>query len=281
MATPCHIILYAKTPSQAQDIAAAIEKNTRRLEHKYNFYCNSSFLSSLNNRSQQGPSIFKIDHETRDVLLKIRQLSENTMGNFDISVGTLKHCSSFSTAAKIESCRSDLSQFIGPNSWAIIDNDIQFNNAHVKLDLGGVIKEYAVDQAGLIASHANMSALINFGGDIYVNGVKPDGSQFAVAIKNPKDPAKNIAIIPLTNQALTTSAHYERNTIVDSKQFSHIIGQPTQDGETILSATVISDSVMACGVYSTALMLNPALDITANVGAMLIDQQLRLHQNIF
>lgn len=281
MTTPCEIILYAKTKSQAGHIAAKIEQNTRRLETKYNFYSADSFLSSLNNRSQQGPSDFSIDNETKEVLLNIRQLSLDTNGQFDISVGTLKQCSKLSTAAEIEACRSDLSQFIGPDSWSISDNQLHFHNDMVKLDLGGVIKEYAVDQAGIIARDANMPALINFGGDIYVNGVKPDDSPFTVAIKNPKNPTENIALIQLTDQGLTTSAHYERTDIVDGQQYSHIIGQQTQFGATILSATVVTDSVMTSGVYSTALMLDPSLAIISKIGVVLIDQQLRLHQNIF
>ncbi|NRA72257.1 MAG: FAD:protein FMN transferase [Gammaproteobacteria bacterium] len=281
MTTPCEIILYAKTKSQAGHIAAKIEQNTRRLETKYNFFCADSFLSHLNNRSPQGPSDFMIDNETKEVLLNIKQLSLDTNGQFDISVGTLKQCSNLSSATDIEACRSDLSQFIGPDSWSISGNRLCFANDKVKLDLGGVIKEYAVDQAAIIARNANMPALINFGGDIYVNGIKPDNSPFTVAIKNPKNPTENIALIQLTDQGLTTSAHYERSDMVDGQQYSHIIGQPTEMGQTILSATVITDSVMTSGVYSTALMLDPSLEIISNIGVVLIDQQLRLHQNVF
>jgi len=286
MATPCQVILYSATKSQANKVASAIEKNSRRLELKYNFFDPRSFLSTLNHRADKhrigkAPAVFELDDETTNILHKVKQLSLDTLGHFDISVGTIKHCSNLATATAIDTCRHDLKQFAGPDSWRITDHTIEFSNAWVKLDLGGVIKEYAVDQAGVIARNANMPALINFGGDIYVNGLKPDGSQFAVAIKNPKQPAENIAVIELTNQALTTSAHYERSEVIDGDLYSHIIGQPTSTAHTILSATVISDCVLTSGIYSTALLLDPSLELAANVGVLLIDQQLRAHQNIF
>ncbi len=154
--------------------------------------------------------------------------------------------------------------------------------------MGGVIKEFAVDQAGEIAKNENMAALINFGGDIYVNGNKPDGSPFNVAIKNPKNPQENIAILQLSNQGLTTSAHYERSTLVEGESYSHIINTNSnntneREGKVsqILSATVISHSVLTSGIYSTSLMVNSSLVIEGDINVVMIDDELRLHQNIF
>ncbi len=278
MTTPCEVLLYCAAQTDANKVSKLIENNTRRLEKKYNFFSDDSLLTALNQRTKQA---IEVDDETIQVLTKIKQLSIETKGCFDITTGTLKSCSTLKSSKEIETCREKLRPFIGPNSWTLDGNIIKFANPYVKLDLGGVIKEYAVDQAALIAKKANMSALINFGGDIYVNGRKPDGSAFSIAIKNPKNPDENAAVVQLTDQGLTTSAHYERSTVVDGTNYSHIIGQQTPMSKTILSATVITDSVMSSGVYSTSLMLDPTLDVISKIGVVLIDEQLRLHQNIF
>jgi thiamine biosynthesis lipoprotein len=300
MTTPCEVQLYAANGKAAAKVARLIESNTRRLEKKYNFFSDDSLIAKINNRTQ---TTIDIDKETHHVLSLVQMLSAKTQGNFDITVGTLKQCAKLKTVAKIEACRARLKPFIGADKWRLTESSIHFSNEFVKLDLGGVIKEFAVDQAGEIAKKENMAALINFGGDIYVNGNKPDGSPFNVAIKNPKNPQENIAILQLSNQGLTTSAHYERSTVVEGESYSHIINANSSNANSsnanssnansnntneeslnisvILSATVISHSVLTSGIYSTSLMVNSTLEIDDNINIVMIDDELRLHQNIF
>ncbi|KGJ94858.1 FAD:protein FMN transferase [Colwellia psychrerythraea] len=301
MTTPCEVQLFAADAKAAGKVARLIEKNTRRLEKKYNFFSDDSLIGKINNREQ---ATVNIDKETHQVLSLVQTLSATTQGSFDITVGTLKQCAKQTTVAKIEACRAKLTPFIGADKWRLTENSLHFSNEYVKLDLGGVIKEFAVDQAGAIAKNENMAALINFGGDIYVNGNKPDGSPFNVAIKNPKNPQENIAILQLSNQGLTTSAHYERSTLVEGKSYSHIINSKSSNSKSsnasssntnekkkhndkasntsaILSATVISHSVLTSGIYSTSLMVNSNLIIEGDINVVMIDEELRLHQNIF
>ena len=291
MTTPCEVQLYATDAKAAEKVARLIESNTRRLEKKYNFFSDDSLITNINNRTQ---ATIDLDEETHYVLSLVQTLSAKTQGNFDITVGTLKQCAKQTTIAKIEGCRAKLKPFIGADKWRLTEKSIHCSNEFVKLDLGGVIKEFAVDQAGEIAKNAKVAALINFGGDIYVNGNKPDGSPFNVAIKNPKNPQENIAILQLSNQGLTTSAHYERSTLVEGKSYSHIInanssntnekqqnGDKVSNSSAMLSATVISHSVLMSGIYSTSLMVNSTLVIEDNINIVMIDDKLRLHQNIF
>jgi len=282
MTTPCEVQLYSTDAKSAEKVARLIERNTRRLEKKYNFFSDDSLIAKINNREQ---GIVNIDKETHHVLSIVQRLSAATQGHFDITVGTLKQCSKQTTVAKIEACRARLKPFIGADKWRLTENNIHFSNKFVKLDLGGVIKEFAVDQAGEIAKNENMAALINFGGDIYVNGNKPDGSPFNIAIKNPKNPQENIAILQLSNQGLTTSAHYERSTLVEGESYSHIINANSSNNKSnntsvILSATVISHSVLTSGIYSTSLMVNSNLIVDDDINIVMIDDKLRLHQNI-
>lgn len=289
MTTPCEVQVYSQSAQLANRLAKRIEKNSKRLEKKYNFFNPNSFLSQLNSRQQE---IMTIDAETHSVLSQVRSLSEQTQGLFDITTGTLKHCAQLHSIDEVESCRSDLRHCMGPDSWQLLDKAILFNNDKVKLDLGGVIKEVAVDQAGKLAQEAKLSALINFGGDIYVNGTKPNGDGFKVAIKNPKDPSQHIAVVQLSNQGLTTSAHYERNTLVEGKSYSHIIDARTEQTggvnldtsdqlqPTILSATAISDSVLTSGLLTTALMIEPSLKPLPETHIVLIDDQLQVRHNL-
>ncbi len=278
MTTPCKVKLYADNKAIATACFEEIKSNTLRLEKKYNFFDHKSYLHrEINTRKR---NVVNLDKETLDILTQVRMLSEDTNGIFDITVGTLKSCYKCNTLEEVEACLKNKRYYTGLDSWWIKDKKLHTKNKQTLFDLGGVIKEYAVDEASKIAKkHKIKTALINYGGDIFGYGYKPDGEPFSIGIKNPKNPKENIAILPLDNQALTTSANYERNRKIEGKEFSHIIGKQTNPAG-IISSTIISDSVLTSGVYSTVFMLEMGIDIPEGVGVMLVDKEMKIHQNL-
>jgi thiamine biosynthesis lipoprotein len=108
-------------------------------------------------------------------------------------------------------------------------------------------------------------------------GTKPNGEAFRVGIKNPLNPTEYITHADITNQALTTSASYERSHIVEEKSYSHIISSSDLQLD-IISATVISSSVMESGIFSTALMIQPKLSM--KLKHFLITEKLDISENI-
>lgn len=248
------------------------------LEKKYNFYNKNSYLNQKINQ-RRGNKV-SIDKQTNEVLKEVYALSMATKGIFDISIGTVKECYQLNSLAKVKACLEEKKRYTGLDSWYLQDKKLRFKDKRTLLDLGGVIKEYAVDEAIKIAQRYKIpSALINYGGDIFAYGYKDNNESFSIGIKNPKNPNENIAIVPLDNQALTTSANYERNHQIEGKEFSHIIGNTTNKSD-IISSTIISSSVLSAGIYSTVFMLEMDIIIPDEVGVLLVDSQLRLHQNL-
>jgi len=278
MTTPCRVKLYTDSEQEAQSCYEEIKTNTYRLEKKYNFFDHKSYLHREINKRKR--NTVKIDAETYAVLTQVRQLSEATNNIFDITVGTLKSCYKLDTLEEVNACLEKKRPLTGLDVWWLKDKKLHTKDKQTLFDLGGVIKEYAVDEAAKIAKkHKIKTALINYGGDIFGYGYKPDGEPFSIGIKNPKNTKENIAILPLENQALTTSANYERNREIEGKEFSHIIGERTNMAG-IISSTIISDSALTSGVYSTVFMLEMDIDIPEGLGVMLIDKDMRLHQNL-
>jgi thiamine biosynthesis lipoprotein len=137
-----------------------------------------------------------------------------------------------------------------------------------------VVKEFAVDQAVKILKKEKISsALVNFGGDIYALGTKPNGEAFRVGIKNPLNPTEYITHADITNQALTTSASYERSHRVEEKSYSHIISSSDLQLD-IISATVISLSTVQSGIFSTSLMIDS--NLKTNLEKILISKELNI-----
>lgn len=232
--SPCEVTLYDISKQKADTLASQILKNSKHLELKYTFFNSTSYLSKLNNREEQ-----VLDFETKDILTQTRTLYDMTNGVFDISVGTIKNLH-----------EDLLKQFVGIKNWEIKKDKLVFSNPYTKLDLGGVIKEYAVDKAVQLLKKSKISsALINFGGDLYALGNKPDGSPFSIAIKDPLNPSQKFTSIALSNSALTTSAHYERA--------GHIIGEKNS----ILSSTVFGQKALWCGAFSTAYLIDERVEL--------------------
>ncbi len=255
MSTPCELIIYETQKSRADILVESVVREVKRLEKKYNYYNANSYLSLINTRQEHC-----LDQESKMLLQRAKQYYTLTHGIFDITMATLKplFISETSLSQFVEK-KANLLPFVGCEHFEIKKDKIIFDNEYTQIDLGGFVKEYAVDRAVVMMKKKKIkSALINFGGDVYAIGKNPNGARFKIGIKDPHDRNKYIEYVEIENQALTTSASYERNYIIEKKQFSHIISKD-EHPETPYSATVISPTCVESGVYSTALMIEPTL----------------------
>lgn len=300
MTVPCEVqilsIDLANFPeASTKEITDEIEQNTRRLEDKYNFYCDDSWLTQCIN--QRTSCDVELDPESAEVFRHLDRLSQLTFDTFDTTVGSIKHLLKQKPKMLHSHAFQALSSALGKQAWELkgtmdlkgtVDLQravgLQRTQLHVpdsrtRFDFGGVIKEYAVDQAVEIGKQRGAtSMLVNFGGDIYALGNKPDGSAFNIAVLDPRDNKTPFFAVPLTNAALTTSAHSERQMQFGDKTTSHILSK--QDVEKkILSVTAIASSTLEAGVLSTSLTLNPSISVPEDSAVIYIDDQLHIHQN--
>ncbi len=266
MTSPCEVHIFCNNADKSRSIASKILQTAKALEQKYNFYNPNSFLSQINQRKTT-----QLDPQTKDLLSRAKLFYARTDGIFDITMGTLTSSRKYKNITQVEDEVERLLPFVGVEHFKIKKNRISFDNPHTLIDLGGFVKEFAVDLGVKILKKEKIaSALINFGGDIYVLGVKPSGEPFSVGIKNPLNPKAYITHVQIENQALTTSASYERYQTIEDKSYSHIIHKEALQSS-VISATVISSSVLESGVYSTSLMINPKIPMSLE--KILIDKE--------
>lgn len=90
-------------------------------------------------------------------------------------------------------------------AWRLLPGDTLEKCRNDWLDLGGIAKGYAVDQAIFALQQAGVKqACVNAGGDLRVIGeIVVD-----IAIRDPGAPGKMAGTLPVHNQALATSATY-------------------------------------------------------------------------
>ena len=294
MTVPCEVQILSLDLTHfpkacAKSIADEIEQNTHRLEGKYNFYSDNSWLTRQIN--QRTTSEVELDSESAEVFEHLDRLSQLTFDTFDTTVGSIKHILKQKPKMSHSHAFQALSSALGKQAWELKEAigqeetvDLQRTRLHVpdsrtRFDFGGVIKEYAVDQAVKIGKRLGAtSMLVNFGGDIYALGTKPDGSPFNIAVLDPRDNKTPFFAVPITDLALTTSAHSERRMQFGDKTTSHILSK--QDVEKkILSVTAIASSTLEAGVLSTSLTLNPNISLPEESAVIYIDDQLHIHQS--
>jgi len=111
----------------------------------------------------------------------------------------------------------------------------------LRLDLGGVAKGWAADQAAQRLAEAG-PALVDAGGDIAVSGPMADRSPWPIAIANPFAPDESLGLLLLVQGAVATSGRDYRRWMRDGVEHHHIIdprtGQPAQTD--VLSATIVA-----------------------------------------
>ena len=269
MTSPCEVHIFSNDANKAREVASQILTSAKALEKKYNFYNPDSFLSQINQRK-----IVKLDGQTVDLLKKSQYFYKKTDAIFDVTMGTLVDSRKNTTIERVEEEVEKMLPFVGCEHFKISRQKISFDNPYTLIDLGGVVKEFAVDMGvKILKKHKITSALLNFGGDIYALGEKPSKEPFSIGIKNPHNTSEYLVNISLANQALTTSASYERNSKIEDKTYSHIIHKKSLQEE-ILSATVIASTVLESGIYSTSLMINPTLKMSLK--KCLIDRELQI-----
>ncbi len=255
MTTPCQVQLYCDKKEVSDMCAKEILHECKRLESKYNYFDSNSFLSLLNKRE-----VNILDQETKTLLSRAKQYYKKTDGIFDITMATIKEIyTNTVTIEELKKKKEKLLKYVGCEHFDIKRDKLYFDNDFTKIDLGGFVKEYSVDRAvNIIKKHKVKSALVNFGGDIFAVGKKPDGTKYKIGITNPKSKDEKLFNVSIENQALTTSASYERYEQIEDVNFSHILSKDEIKSD-IVSATIVSNNCVESGVYSTSLMCDSSL----------------------
>ncbi len=145
------------------------------------------------------------------------------------------------------------------------------------VDLGGIAKGYALDQAAAAMRAAGATGgYLDLGGNILVFGNQPSP---CVGVVDPGNRERVLAAIPVQDQSVATSGQYERYLVLDGEAYGHILdprtGWPIRPG---FSVTVLSSSAMLADAMATAaVVLGPRagwefLENTAGVEALTLQE---------
>lgn len=257
MGSPCEIKLYADSKARARHIAKRVIDEVNRLEAKYSRYRQESYLSRINQVAETGGSI-ELDQETAGLMDYVATCWQQSDGLFDVTSGILRKAWVFKDQSLPEpQAIESLLRYVGWQRLVWANPILSFPEVGLELDLGGAVKEYAVDRVSSLCWDAGIRhGLINLGGDIKVIGPHPDGAPWAIGIRHPRDPERIARTVYLKRGAMASSGDYERCLVIDGRRFGHVLNPKTGWPVSCLaSVSVVAEFCVVAGSASTIAML--------------------------
>ncbi|MCW8884636.1 MAG: FAD:protein FMN transferase, partial [Motiliproteus sp.] len=201
---------------QTDDLSAlktAIQGELDRIESRMSTYQVDSELSRFN-QAENG-QWFAISDETRQVVELGLEISKQTSGAFDMTVGPLVNLWGFGPGGVISKSPDqqqidELLQSIGYQSLETRPQPSAIRKTQsAYLDLSAIAKGYAVDAVAKVISEQVDSFLVEVGGELKAQGLKPDGTPWRIAVESPVVGQRAIQkIIDVKNTAIATSGDY-------------------------------------------------------------------------
>lgn len=256
MGTQAYVEVLANDEAQAQQAIAVVEAEFARVNALMSPWVATSELSVLNREA--ATHAVTVSAELWQLLARAREMSERSHGAFDITFASVGFKFDYRLHQKpSEAERKAQAQWINYRYVELLPNQqVKFSKPKVKIDLGGIAKGYTVEQSiQLLKKMGIRHALVSAGGDTRLLGDKA-GRPWLVAIKHPRAQDKQVAQLPLVDQAISTSGDYERYFIEDGKRYHHILDPKTGQSPTeLMSVSVIGPDATQTDALSTTLFV--------------------------
>lgn len=285
MGTNIYTEVWADSPELGEQATRAVMQEMNAINQRMSPYIEDSELSKINRLASQSP--VEVSKQMFEVLALAQQISDLSFGAFDVTFASVGFLYDYRTKKRPNA--NELDELLAAVNYQLIELDrenqtVFFKHPNVKIDLGGIAKGLAVDNAierlrGLGIEHA----LVTAGGDTRLLGDRL-GEPWIVGIRDPRDKDKQAVVIPLVDIAMSTSGDYERYFEDDGQRYHHILSPKTgKSVESVQSVSIIgpqsvyndalSTAVFVLGVQDGIGLIN-SLD---NFDVIVMDAERKLH----
>lgn len=255
--TLVEITIYDKN---SQDVMSELFDKIQAFENKFSKYAEDSEISQINNNAG---TYVNVSEDTFELIEQSLYFSEISDGLFDISIGPLVDLWGINQEnPRVPTQREiDLAkEKIGYRNISLNRENMSVSVAEgMSLDTGAIAKGFITDRlVSVLRERKIESALLNLGGNLYLYGTKPDGSDWTIGIRDPFGlQGDYMATVSLKDTSIVTSGIYERYFEADGKRYHHILNPKTgypEDNE-LASVSIISPSSTMCDGLSTTCFL--------------------------
>lgn len=262
MGTLVSITAVAPTHENANKAINAGFMEIKRLERLLSTWIPESELSRVNASAGEMP--VHVSPETLTVVQRAIQAADMTGGGFNIAIGPAVDAWRVTEGQRIPA-ESELDAIRPLVDLLAVHVDareqtIYLGKTGMRIDVGGIGKGYAADQAVMVMQKAGaVAGVVALSGDIKTFGRLPGGKMFPVGIQHPRQDESVLAWIDLQDEAISTAGDYERFFERDGVRYHHILDPKTlQPARGCQSVTVIAkEGIWADGLDTGIFVMGP------------------------
>jgi thiamine biosynthesis lipoprotein len=270
MGVAVRVTLYAPGRATAETAAKAAFAKFAELDAMMSDYQKGSEINRLVEEATGRP--VRVSADLFEALLAAKRVAVLSEGAFDFTSGPLvrlwresRRTGSLPDPAKLQEAKSRV-------GWRRILLDPATKSVEIvghgtAIDLGGIAKGYACDQALAALRRQGVGrAMIQAGGDITVSGPPPERPGWTIALQGCPD-----GPLVLAHQAVSTSGDSHQYIEIEGTRYSHIVDPRTGLGLTNrIQATVVARRGVDADPLATALCVlgpGPGDELAAKFGA--------------
>ncbi len=270
MSIPVRMIICAENEAAAKTAAEAAFRRAQEMSDRMTDYDSASELMRLCREGGKTGKPVPVSDDLFRVLKKAKQISTDSQGAFDITVGPIvrlwrraRRLHEFPEKRLLEDARA----LVGNDLWEIDEKSqtVTLKKDKMLFDLGGIAKGDIIDQAvATLKQQGITAALVDAGGDIRVYGIPPANDAEAVSgdangwVLGVSAHNKEIGRVVTDGIALASSGDLSRYALIDGVKYSHIVDPKTGLGLTNQTAvTVFAPDAITADALASALSVLP------------------------
>jgi len=262
MGMTARIVVYAPNQAKAETACEAAYKRIAEIDSIMSDYRQDSELMKF--CAKAGGPAMPVSKDLYRVFERGLEVSKHSDGAFDITAGPIirlwrqaRRNGKLPKAAEIDSAKSK-------SGWRNLilskrDTTARLAIAGMQVDLGGIAKGYACDEAvRVLKKHGLKSALVEMGGDLVLSDAPPGTKGWTIRVPNAGVEHAPVDM-QLKNCAVSSSGDTEQFTVIEGVRYSHVIDPRTGLALTNrVQATVVARDGLTSDPLSTALSIVPA-----------------------
>lgn len=248
MGTVVNIRLFG---SDGEETSEAVESNINETEKALLSWREKN--SDIERVNASAGTAVSVSTETVDIIGKALDVSKDSGGVFDITVGNVSRLWDFGGNNQRLPSEDEISEAlksVNYSSVKITDTTVITAEGQ-SLDLGAVGKGAACDRIkNYLSSTRTDSAVISVGGSLLLYGNR----SFNIGIVNPENDKEAMGTLELSDICVSTSGNYEKFFVEGDKTYHHILDATTgyPADSRLRSVTVVCDSGTLSDALSTA-----------------------------
>ncbi len=259
MGTQFEIIAYCDSPSKCDSAFDEAFHEIERLDATLSNYRTDSELNRFCKASPHDEYV-RISKPMFEVLSRSQQISKQTDGAFDVTIGPLTKLWRRARRQKALPSDARITEARASVGYQAVQLDNKTTKARLalpgmRIDLGGIAKGYAIDRAMAVMKRNGIDkTLVNGGGDVAVGNAPPGREHWRVQVFDGTKEAPRI--LKLVEKAVATSGDLYQFVEIDGKRYSHLVDPRTGFGLTsFVSCTVIADNATTADGWASAVAL--------------------------